>query len=432
MSKLTIEGIIGGPLPVWERFATTPNIHRNVPIQVAGSILANIAKELTLDKMRTEMRTLVEEAYDMYVLLNGTYEDAPEGVAKDDWESGIDDAIEAVIEPYDHCLSANWTATHVIDTRFHRPVKEGAKSEFDTFAGSFADEIWKVLIHFTHTDDTTGEKELRQKSAWQILSSVGIMKTDVEEYLAELPALDDPQVIQQPTQEAKPMATLQEVLSKIYAHCGGVFDRAEYMGFFELARDDDDGIAVSGIQQMGGDLDDCEALRMFAMTEDEGTVDAKLCDMLAAAGGQSVGVTTPAAPVTDTDEDAELAELMGDPLDIPPFLDKRQNAPAPTVPPITTGAPPAPAKAARAKKTTAGAEGAIPPEAFQLIRTHIKMKDDELAAGIGVSRQTLINYSKDKAKATFVPTPEAKQFLLTTIAAAQSGLAEAFKLVNEA
>lgn len=393
--KHTLAELSGGAPAILEAFLRHPQgkVTRNP--NIAMTICRAIVEANVVAAASALIEPAIREAYELHVLAAGERADAEN---RDDWDGAIDDAVEAIIEPYSHLATAGWMGTHVIDTRLYEP------GGIDDLCKSFGQEAWRVLCHDSSEDDP----EKQKLSTNKILSACGIVRSDIEVLLNEQPPVTAEQ------EKQYTMSTLNQTLNKLHAHCGGAFDPGVYEGLFENAVDDDDGIALSGASQMGGDMDDVEVLRMFAMTH-EGNAAEALCDMLADAPYPDDGEAT-ASP-----SPALSAATAGQPTTA------AQSAAA--APQVETGVAVEKPKRGRGK-AAADVEGAIPAAALEAIRLHLNIKDEDLGAGLGVSRQTFINYAKGKS--AFVPNTDQRVFLLGKLDEATTALQEARDAIGEA
>jgi hypothetical protein len=341
----------------------------------------------------------LREAYGLYLLTNGEHAEAPDRAARDDWEAGIDDVVEQIFLPYERCVSASWFGSNVIDTHLHeRPA--GADAIY-RLADSFAREAWQNLIHVMRDNDE-GEKEVVELSAAKILSAIGILRSDIEALLAEQPDIQP-----QKEQVMKPMPDVTTTLREFIELTG--MEQAAVVALLENALDSDEGLSLSGISQLGGDREDAAALKKFVREQFEADA-SDLYNIIVN------GATIYAAP----SEDDELAALMGETTPAPP------PAP-PAVSKVTNGA--GPDKIQR-KRTPKGEQvGAIPVKAWELIRTYVKSRDEDLGSMLGVSRQTFINYSKGKPQ--LMPSQEQRKALLDLLYKHRTGIDDAMKLISE-
>jgi DNA-binding XRE family transcriptional regulator len=427
---MNIADITGGPVAVLSSLAAAPDFRntRDISPTVAMTMARKIAEANAEAHCIGLIGPAIQDAYDMHVLLNGEHADCADRAARDDWESGVDDAIEAVFLPYERALSAHWFGTHAIDTRLHVEVKEGETPQVTQLAKAFAKEVWNVLTHVI-VEDENENKIVKELTTAQILSAVGIVKSDIEALIAERP---EPTAKQE---EAHRMSNLADTLVTIGAYIaqnGAMAAR----GLLELAIDDDDGLAISGMSQLGGNMDDVEPLRLIAMEHGDQAV-----DYIIAMAQTPGGVLTPAPdnltatqvrermddpdmgrdPAAAADEAAELAALMGE-----------APAPVAAIPaspgPVQNAGAPAPRKKRDAQAGGAVTAGAVPKEALALIRGHLKGKDEDIAAKMGVSRQTYINYGNGKG--TYVPSDEQKTALVQLVTEHRDALTQALALLG--
>jgi DNA-binding XRE family transcriptional regulator len=185
---------------------------------------------------------------------------------------------------------------------------------------------------------------------------------------------------------------------------------------------------MSGVTPLGGDMSDVQAIRVQAMLFDKNE-GKRLYDLIMTGGlpeNLQEGVTAHAATPED-DEAAELAAMMGDAP-----MSGNASPPVAAAPAIQNAGPPdapKPAKRTRAPSgAVAGAAGALPAHAFEMIRQYVKLKDEDVASALGVSRQTFINYAKGKP--ALVPTPEQRQALAKIVDEAIAGLERAKAALN--
>ncbi|MFN3295026.1 MAG: hypothetical protein ACK414_16530, partial [Gemmobacter sp.] len=162
-----------------------------------------------------EFKAKLTEAMDEYVLMNGERETLT-AEQQSEWDSGIDDVVEKLVEPYQQMVSADWIGKHTVDTRLHEP------GEAEKLVKSFGLEVYKQIAN--------GRKP------GQLLSAVGIVQDEVAAYIAQQQEVvaaaggnDDV--------EAGTVAICKAILSKGDVD---IFDLSEDI---ELAADDDDILA---------------------------------------------------------------------------------------------------------------------------------------------------------------------------------------------
>lgn len=164
-------------------------------------------------------------------------------------------------------------------------------------------------------------------------------------------------------------ATVDELLVKVRQHVGSGADVLEVQEAFEWVVDDDDIMAESAAERIGLTMEDVEVFRMFALENGEDTVNMLI------------------AKLDDVQEQKPA---------------KASKAAKAAVPP----APPAPKTAAAPLAPSAPVGAEIDwPAVLTAVQNHSAVKDTELAAALGVSRQTYTNYAAGKSKFK----PEASQ-----------------------
>lgn len=207
---------------------------------VAKQAVAGIAKEVLIDLM---------DAVAMYEINNGDYSDIPDEAAhaRGDYESGMDDAVEAALEKYDDYLSADWLGKNTIDTDVWNSTDDD-RSIVEALANSVAKEVFKQMTH--------------EKTPAQTLANAGITRADIEARLA------------QPTQErTETMADATEldgVIEKIKTHVGKDFDQmAVYEDIEMIVEDEDEILSGSAASRLGLSQGDMETLQLAALDMDD-------------------------------------------------------------------------------------------------------------------------------------------------------------------
>jgi len=384
----TIKDLCGGPAAVLDALLQDKTVKtaKVVNPQVALVIARGIVEQSCLDNLSNLIQPVLQDAYDMHVLTYGPYEACTDMNARDEWTDAQDNAVDAALQPYTGCVTASWYGVAAIDTRLHMPPADGKPDEITALSKSFAKEAWRVLTHYM---DKKGEDkydvEIKQLTSDEILAAAGIQRTDIEQLLATRP---------EPTQEdikavsEQQAADLDEALAtmKEFIEIAGM-DEATAVSLLENALDSDDTIALSGLTQLGLGMEHKNALDVFAMAAQGDDVAEALYEL-----------------AMEGDGDADPAAVVQ-----PPPAAAAPAAPPPA--PVATSAPPPAAKPG----AKSGAVGSIPPAAFGILRSHVKAKDEDMAAVIGVSRQTYINYSKPDAKTHFMPDPVQRATLVKII-----------------
>lgn len=392
--------------------------------RVAMEMCRGIVEHMVKDRAAALIMPELINAYDMTVFNTGINPLIEQGDKLEVWTDAMDDAIEALLDSYSLSITQDFIGRYCVSTRFHREAVPGAKSEAQVLAEAFAADVWRVLIH----DPDEDAEPPRILSTAKILSAVGIVQDTLKEVMGDMPDKASPQ------QKEVPMIDVNEVIDTVTSHIGlsGMEDD-DVKAFLDMAMDSDDGLALSGLVPLGLDMDAAPVLRMFHAKygNDASSVllEAIKHGPEEIDTGTAVGDEFPNGE--DEETDPEMRELLG----LPP-LPVAAPVAAPPAPPKPPGAPPAPAmpKAPPAPPVpvpaAGGSPGVIPKEVFALIRQHVKVKDEDIASGIGVSRQTFINYADPKKSATLVASDEQRAFLMQTIETAMQGLLDARNLLD--
>jgi len=272
-----------------------PNIEQALKA-VAGEVEYRVKQCVAKDVLPK-----IQDAYDMYVLMNGEFEDVGEvegqdadedfiKSSQDEYGAGLDDEVEKLLEPLEQHLSADWLGRNTIDTQLWN---EGA---IERLAESVGKEVFKQLSY--------------GKSPSQVLSNAGIVATDVDIYFE--------QHLNQ-TQE-KPMSngddTLATIAAKIKQRVGEGFDVSEVYADIELVCEDDEILAGGALARLGLEQSDYEAVQMATLDYGDDTaetlynlVNEATLEKKAAKPAKPKKDAVPAAKV-DNAIDAQVLQLL--------------------------------------------------------------------------------------------------------------------------
>lgn len=213
-------------------------------VEDALKVVEKTVQLVTAQTVADQIIPAMEQMYVNYTLLNGEHADAEDS---GEWEAGLDDQVEALIEAYVPYLSADWLGNHTIDCGIHE--EDGIKK----FCLSLGKEMFKQLTY--------------GKTPAKVLSSAGITKDEVEKWLEdhiktnreETPAMDaeNPQ--------------LQAVLKKMHDHLGTGYDVMEVFDDIDLASDEDDLLAQGAAPRLGLDKDDIRILQAIRLEHEDDT-----------------------------------------------------------------------------------------------------------------------------------------------------------------
>lgn len=439
--KPSLEELTGGPVEILDALLADQSIAkaRNVSIPAAMAVARKIAMARAEAALVAIIHPVILDTYETYEIINGEFTDCATRFAADEWEAGLDDAMEKALTPYEKWVTASWFGIVVTDVNIHKPKSANEPADptvaMQELAHGFAKDAWKVYTHYYDKE----EDAVKEKTTAQILSAIGLVGPDIEAALAARPQPTAEETAQ--TEEHEAM-TLNSVMNKLHAALthGGAVDlptEKQLLPLFENATDDDDGIAASGIKGLGGDMADVEVLRLYAMGSAE-PADELTAMLLEAPYDSETGAPQQIEAVATSSEADELAALMGGAVGftasgVPVIETDFLPPPPPDMSPgavnrITIGAPPSGSKPPVTGK--APVDGEVDPRVFQLMKAHIKEKDEDVGKMLGVSRQTYINYGKTSAKAKYVPTEDQRAVLRELLVRHRDGIENALELLG--
>lgn len=232
--------------------ALTPK--RKPTIDQAMKAVAAQIEFAAIQSVQQNALTLLQDAFDMYTLTNGEYEDASTGgdIAPDEYASGLDDVVEKTLEPFETWLSADWLGRNTIDTRLWE------KDAIVKLSQSVGKEVFKQLSY--------------GKTPNQVLSNAGIVQADVEIYFEQhLAQASTPK--QEKAMSDATATSAEDLAAKIRAHVGTDFDQMEVYSDLELAVDDDEILANGAGKRLGLDEDDVQQLQTVVLEYGDDTAD---------------------------------------------------------------------------------------------------------------------------------------------------------------
>lgn len=261
---------------------------KNPDIETALRVVNDTVCKEAQAAIASEVLVELMDAVAMFEVNNGEYGSWPDGDegnrARDEYESGMDDVIEAALEKYDDHLSADWLGKNTIDTGLWNSTDED-RSLVDAFAANVAKEIFKQLTH--------------EKTPAQTLANAGITRADIEAKLAHhLEATGE-----------KPMADatdLDGVIEKIKTHVGKDFDQmAVYEDIEMIVEDEDEILSGSAASRLGMTTGDMEVLQMAALEMDDAPTEiVEMIDKFKPQSGRQAKAAAKAAK-TEAKKDGE-------------------------------------------------------------------------------------------------------------------------------
>lgn len=350
--------------------------------QVAMAVLKVVEKRAiagAADLVRDELSTFL----DAYKQLNDERFMADD---PDEWDSGLDDKVELVFQPYNDVLSADFLATATIDAHLE---EEGG---VERVAMAFGKEVYKQLCWQAGDKDVPG----KIKQPMQILASAGILTSHIlgyfEDRIVKTSAVAaEPEVDIQ--QEQREVAALNDLIRQMIA-AGVTADTADVEVLANLV-DSDDTLSSGAAQQVGLSPDDAVAFQMLSLDMDEEAAVQHIVALLREVEGWQGSTAEPAT--------GDEYDYIGE-------------APAPVVPPP----PPAPSA-----KSAVGLN-----DVLVLMQAHGGTGAADAATLVGVSRATFNNYINGKSE--WKPDDEAKQRVFDEIERHIQGLMSARALLDGA
>jgi hypothetical protein len=395
----------------------------------------NITERMVKARVQDTILPQIREAFSMHAIIHGD-PDIHEKIDMDEWTDAMDDAIEALFGPYSNSLTLDFMGRATIDTRLHQSSDK--VDECEVLAAAFANDVWRVLIH-----DGDEDSETHVLSTAKILSAVGIVKDDLIEILGDMPEPTPAQTAQ--AMKELHMKSMNEIFNELYEFWGGEFNEKEMREYFEMAIDRDDILANSGLVPMGLDMEAAPTLRMFAAKYGAKAIDEFITGVRGAPYEEDA---TDSAPAVDLDADAaafhaaaepeeetdpEMREMMG----LPPLEPYGTSPALSTVRALAAGPTPDPFLAGIMNRPLGvplpapprHITGMIDKRALELIRKHVKRKDEDIASGLGVARQTYINYADPAKKATLVASEAQGAYLKAMLEEEMAGLQKAYDII---
>lgn len=248
---MNIEELLGDKGGIIEKAMRNPGLapKRNPTIEQAMKAVAAEVEFAAIQNVQQKVFPVIDDMYETYIMMNGDYSDTGPGkdMDPDEYASGLDDALEACLEPFEQWLSQNWMGTETIDARLWE------KDAVVKLSQSVAKEVFKTLSY--------------QKTPAQVLSSAGIVQADVEIYLEQhLTASPE-------KQKVATEATFESIVAKIKAQLGTDFDQIEVYNDLELMLDDDEILANGAGQRLGLNPTDVQGAAMLTLEHGDDTVD---------------------------------------------------------------------------------------------------------------------------------------------------------------
>lgn len=352
-------------------------------LEAVLTAVVKVVEKRSVEGAANLIREDLQDMYDMYTITNGdrpqpeTAHDEPVIAAREAWDTGLDDRVEALFTPeYGNVLSNDWLANNTIDTRLN---EEGG---VDRLADAFGKEVYKQLCWQTGEAATGGGK---MKSPAQILANAGITQSAVIGYFADRLSTEEggnrsiDATIYADLAAPTETSEIDVVMDKVFEHVGIDYDVDGVRDELELVLDDDEVLSAGAAGRIGlVDVADIYAVQRFGLDRGAETLDVLSAMLL----------------------DRSLAAKDG---------------------PKATGKP--------SRKADAPKGDAIDPLVLSLLQQHSAVPAAKMAERIGVSRATYNNYVNGKTQ--LVPDNEQRATIRTQIEADLNGLQNALDLLGD-
>lgn len=353
---------------------------RKPTVEIAAKVIINDIEKTFKEQVQANIEPQLEELVGAYKLANGERDEATDA---DEWDSGLDDQFENLLEPWATWLSADWLGRYTVDSGLH---EENATAKM---AAKVANEVWKQTIS--------------GKSVMQQLSSAGIVTSDIELYM-DMALQQSGTATETPTETETVLpenqTELDDVLAIVKRTVGDAFDQMEVFGDLELALDEDELLANGAGERLGLDSEMVRVLSVVMQDYDDASSAAEYLlgrlDEITAAPAEEEKAPAPAkaAPKAPPAPARAAPPAPGAAKAPPPPPGK------PAAPKIETGKP-APAAKPAAKGKAKDSEANALNDVMVLFKENASAwSDTKMAEDLGVSRGTLSNWTTRKSACT--------------------------------
>jgi len=353
-------------------------------IEAALGVARNHVQRITTDALKQSVLTDLYNMYDMHVMMYGELPEKARLFQVEPWIEPLEEQLETYFAPREKTVTMDWLGT--LDARAPK-----TRDDVLRLAESYAKVAYEVLTWYYDHDEQAG----RPKTAAQILSAVGIVRSDLEGYVnASAP---NPE----PTKGTHPMVDTATLITELHTNATALGLTGNNLAdTLDNACDEDAGLGVSGLTGFMVMADvPAKHAALVALKKQYGlpALITMVVSGVVPLGAPAVAAPPPAAAPVD------LSAFGGAPAPAatPAALDLSAFAGgAPAAPVVQTGDAPAPkGKAKKAATATAGDEsGLVPGPLLAAIRDGTGAKGEELGALVGTSRATFDNYCKGKGK----------------------------------
>lgn len=243
-----VQDLSGDPADVIAEAFTDKSLapRRNPDIQQVSTIVMKTVKARAIKRAHEIIQKDADEVFGNYTSVNGDYENVAEET-RGDYESGLDDAAEKLLEPYDAYISANWYGINTIDTRLWESLA------IYKWCASAAKEIFKEMTY--------------GKTPVQVMSNAGITNKMMQE------ALDANATSTTQEETSMTIENLDDVAKRVAQTIGKGYDVMNLDAEVNAAQDTDAVVANAAGARIGLDPSATMILQMACIEHGDALTD---------------------------------------------------------------------------------------------------------------------------------------------------------------
>lgn len=216
--------------------ARNPTIEQAIK-QVFAEVKAQVVK-----KVEDDLTVSLANELAAQVFISGPYEDIANDFERNEWESVMDDRVEAAVGKWEALLSASWFGEKTVESGVW--LENGVQK----LARSAGNEVFKQLSH-----DKTPNK---------VLASAGIVQDDVEIYFDQHM---NGQTEETTVETAQP--TMETIVAKMAKYLGKGYDSfTVYADVMQVMTNDDEVLCSSSASRLGLSPEDAQVMAFEVFT----------------------------------------------------------------------------------------------------------------------------------------------------------------------
>lgn len=392
-----------------------PNLKsgRRLSTELKHATFAECARMLTEQYVKGLFRERFTRMLDQYILTNGPY--GANAETRDEWEAGLDDQIENILQDFSSCFSASVLGVVCVDARIWEA------GNLETTLDVLALDAWRVMTH-TISSGPIRDRDVVQLTPARIASMLGFR--DGTDETAALPAV--PSTPDDLSRFFMPAPSYEEILSKLrawtvktpggslIAHLDNVMDTDPGLSESSARILGLTGLEVQFLQNSGLGVNDI-CFGVSGAKEAIKPVENPMNDVNALLGLPPIPAPAAAIPALPG-----LPALPPLPAAAPalPGLPSLPPLPAPASP-VTASLPNPPAipepvrKTRKTKASATPAAGTLSKEAVMAFKSNIAGTDETIANALGLSRQSYNNYAAGRAP--FIPSADQRNTMIAMV-----------------